>query len=579
MDIEIEKEFKTHLKRVCKNSLLRRLALEFFYDLDEKLKDLTFTIDSFEPIEFNGKYLEQDVANELFAKKDKASATEVFLYLFKSNIEHFKLFEQDNSVDDMMSGYFSPTEKKLCIRKINLSKYYDPKQFAFDRVFKPIDMDEFEWKKVKGNRDTRLLRQLSQLKKKTKETAIRLILAEYKHIVYHELCHVFNLKTFDHSRFIKNDFSNIIYKKVENFYFQHYCTNGSLVDEAKQIDGYNRYQKLLKDLEKKGSDTISETLNEELTLILDNSFRISHADNTLSQGMMTKASLSGICAYNINYDIISMIHLALPDETILDFCFNTSKVIKKLEHLYISPEKLDSCKQRLTYLILENDELVNGGKENAQDLLKLVNQSNIFSILCILLACSDHLIVKNNVNSVQTIADYKTIAQEILIEGIKNNLINQMNDKSVTKDEQFFIYLNDCLKTIDEFLIYPDEKSIFDQKDDSNIAKILSIENCHKRYPNLSHLTSFCELVKLAKGIVKSYSEKIKNLTEIMTFLNEQISPAQTCPRLNNSAKESLINNIAQRKKENISGTITNSTQTKNERSRLENVTSSININ
>ena len=155
MDIEIEKEFKTHLKRVCKNSLLRRLALEFFYDLDEKLKDLTFTIDSFEPIEFNGKYLQQDVANELFAKKDKVSATEVFLYLFKSNIEHFKLFEQDNSVDDMMSGYFSPTEKKLCIRKINLSKYYDPKQFAFDRAFKPIDMDEFEWKKVEENQRDR----------------------------------------------------------------------------------------------------------------------------------------------------------------------------------------------------------------------------------------------------------------------------------------------------------------------------------------------------------------------------------------------------------------------------------------
>ena len=131
-----------------------------------------------------------------------------------------------------------------------------------------------------------------------------------------------------------------------------------------------------------------------------------------------------------------------------------------------------------------------------------------------------------------------------MIEGIKNNLIDQINDESVAKDEEFFICLNDCLKTIDNFSIYPDQYITRD-------SEILSIEKYCKKYSNLSHLSSFNELVNLAKDLVKLYSGKIENLDEIMTFLKKQQSLDQAYFERNIHAEINLIFRILQKSIQN----------------------------
>ena len=561
MNTEIENEFKMHLKKVCKSSILRHLALEFFYDLDKKFEDLTFSANTFESLNLDGEYFRQDIVNDLFSKKTEATACEVFLYLFKSNVKRLNFFTiGGKSKNNFLSGYFNALDKIMRIRKlypnIGKLKYSDLKKSIYSNKTRPPEISEREWKelKKKNNYEMRkLIANLKKLKQEAREESFKQILAEYKHVLYHELCHVFELKTFNNRKLIKNTFSNLlICKKFKFLHLQYLLKDTKYIDDT--ID--NKYYQLINEMEIEGSIAISEILNEELASILDNTYQISPVHTTQEKRSMTKSILSGSCTYNRNYDIASFIHLALPNENILDFRFNSSEPIEKLNNLNISADTMNLYRKKLIKLISEKDPQLQG--ENAiKAISQLIERSNIFSILCIIVGYTDILYSENDVNLSEVISDCKAIAQGILIEGIKNNLIDQINDESVAKDEEFFICLNDCLKTIDNFSIYPDQYYYaFHRTNDmltsiTRDSEILSIEKYCKKYSNLSHLSSFNELVNLAKDLVKLYSGKIENLDEIMTFLKKQQSLDQAYFERNIHAEINLIFRILQKSIQN----------------------------
>lgn len=546
MNKKIEKQFNKHLKKICKNKEIRTFAENFYVDFCAQFEGQTFTKNNFETLNVNGKEIEQDVVKHVFKNKETATAEEIFVYLFKNNISSMGFFDRRDirSQDPQTSGFVNVIDKKLKIKNHNLDKYYHPAKSISAASSLNINETKQERKLKEREQKKNQKEEIQRAKDKRLESL--------QHITYHELSHVFEIKSFENGKYVKNDLSNkTIVKKFAKNFLTTYTPN--LTNEnIKNAEKDNKVQNMNKEnalnyIKRNGATAISEILNEEFTCNIDNSLMFCENYNSPHNKFAQKAKLEGSCSYNENIDISSLLKLAIGDFDNKDLRFNSKKIINQINNLNISKEKQTQCvEQCLNYC---NSDNIFSDKDEAlvEHISKTCQNADFYTVLTTTMGLTS-IKMEQNYNS-NEYNDYKLLIQDMLIEGIKNNLNEQLHDPTIKKDKAFFEKVNSTLKTIDSFVLYPNDDSRF-KKPSSNPLNpdtiiernidICSVNQYAKNNPNLSHLQSFNEIINNVQQSVNEHESEIENLSESMTFLQEQASLDEKYSTLSNSTKEAL---------------------------------------
>ncbi len=533
MNAKIKSEFKKYLYTVCQDEVFRKCALEFFDNLSKTLKGIKFTPNDFETLLIDGVETQQDVVKAVFKDKSTATAEEIFLFLFKQNVKEIGWYTTNKEEKDNYTGYFSFDEQNIKIKNCTPYEFYRPMSFVAQPVSITPGMTDRKYKRLKMKKERIADKKSKEYQKEESRRANRAFLAHVSHIIHHEMSHVFEVKSFLNREYVKNDLSNWIWMNEGSKYL---CGIAEQIDDRKRDSIYER-DKLEKDNKhlysdicyedfmSQGSIAISEVLNEEFASLLDHSLVVGYRPMRMSDDYESKTMQMSPCGYNFNYDIDSLLHLAIGDFSVKDFRFNSKKIIESINDLSIPSRK--DCEKKLIDLVYPFF-LANVSEEFADDIVKQIKSSDQYTLLCFIMGMAERIgeLNKKGYTS-QLVSDYKLIAQEMLIDAINTN--TQQNFEP-TKD--YFKSLNDTLTTIDDVIAYPTTGTIFHVEDDDPNSKsgekeirkvntdICSVDRFCKKYPNLTHLQKFNELIKYVESRMK-YA-KVENLDEIMDFFTKQ---------------------------------------------------------
>ncbi len=531
---EIKIEFDKYIKKICKDKQLELFAKSFFTDFAKRYEGQTFNKSNFETLSIGGKEVEQDIVKKLFISKKEVSAEEVFLELLKQNVSTLQIFEKDKE-HGTSDGYLDSTEKTLGIKKIDrvsLVKSYIPKSVA---MLRPFGMSDKEYLKLQNQqkKDEKKNRKSIIAEAKTNQTLSEQINANYRHTLCHEFGHIFELKTFEDRKYIKNNMSNrILLREKNSSYVGFYGTEISKDSYRESFTEANKSKKLLdvkpemflttiKDI---GANAISETLNEEFTCLTDKTLNIEESF-FVWKGHPRKKELKGDCAYNKNYDIVSLLKLAVEGEDLKNFRFNTKSVIDKINTLNISQEFLIEIQNSLISNIRDTA-TTKDEQKIAEIVSNLIKKEDTFGTISVLMGLSESF--KNDKNELLS-ENYKVAIQRILIESIKNDLIGQINNPDIDKDIQFYEKLNSKLKTIDSFICYKADVKYFQEgncqmptRSYCLTTNLYTTKDFADNYPEEKHLVAFNELVEITEKSVNENKDNIENLSGIMTFFTEQ---------------------------------------------------------
>ena len=508
MNAKIKSEFKKYLYTVCQDEVFRKCALKFFDNLSKTLEGIKFTPNDFETLIIDGVETQQDVVKAVFKDKSTATAEEIFLFLFKQNVKEIGWYTTNKEEKDNYTGYFSFDEQNIKIKNCTPNEFYRPMSFVAQPVSITPGMTDRKYKRLKMKKERIADMKSKEYQKKESRRADRAYLAHISHVIHHEMSHVFEVKSFLNRGYIKKDLSNWIFINNDNELMA--CPTDEINDQKRDLvrEKYLR----IKDSEylysdvyyeavmSAGSTAISEVLNEEFASLLDHSLVVGYRPMRMSDDYESKTMQMSPCGYNYNYDIDSLLHLAIGDFSVKDFRFNSKKIIESINNLSIPSCK--DCEDKLIDLV-HPFFLANVSEEFADEIVKQIKSSDQYTLLCFI------------------------IAQEMLIDAINTN--TQQNFEP-TKD--YFKSLNDALTTIDDVIAYPTTGTIFHVEDDDPSNKsgekeirkvntdICSVDRFCKKYPNLTHLQKFNELIKYVEH--KTQSANVENLDEIMDFFTKQ---------------------------------------------------------
>ena len=536
MDALIRSEFEKHLKKVCKDKELRQYALEFFEDLSKKYAGQVFTKDNFETLVINGEEVEQDVVKAIFNNKQTSTAEEIFLYLFKNNIHKLAFFTSATDLEDGSVGVVSATELYLGIKKRNLSEFCGSVSQMVEPI-KPVDVPEKEWKKTRKKQRREFKAQQKTEAKELEEKAYRDRSASYHHSLYHELGHVFELKTFAGRKHIKNNMStrvvtqlgkdDCVSSETMEITSEQIAKRKELEDLAKQGQLPPSTETFIENMYDVGANAISEILNEIYASEIEGSLEVSSGLHCSSFGskFYRKAKMEGDCGYNSNQDIATLFKLALGETDVKNLRFNSKLIINEINNLKISEEDLNLAKQQLIELMKQKS-TSEKDMALAEDIAKELQKCDVFSTIGVIMGVGKF--VTNDKQ--QCVEDYKIIVQSLLVKGIFNNITEQLADESVVKDEAFFEKINATLIEIDSSLHYPNQMLAF-QRHGRTVRyterfyeqelDVSTIETLAKNHPEYTHISTFASLVKEVKQYVNKECV-LTNIGDIMTYLQQQ---------------------------------------------------------
>ena len=580
MDFYKEIEFKKHLLKVCRDKKLREFTIDYFKDLKEKFQDQSFTKDNFETLHVYGMEIEQDVVKNIFATKDEVSAEEVFLDLFKHNVKKIKTY--DLTEESTTVGYYSCGEKSvnIGIRKTDENSYEEPTDL---HISKPENISEKDWKKQLKAEQRKKIKETKKLNKEQKKLSESKYDNKIKHTLYHELSHVFETKTFENGKYIRYGINNELIVKShgdkfmindkENINKETFKTAKIITNKGITRTIYNP-KDVIRSMSYNGAVLLSEILNEEITCMLDDSILVQKNVLTTSKNLDKKSVLKGWCAYNKNYDIPVLLKLAVRDVDYKDLRFNAKKVIENINNLNISTEKLQSVKENFIKNF-ENTSYSNQYSFFKDELMKELMSCNVFETITTMLNVYNQLGERIIDNEYQTGNNYKAFVHDLFIESIKNDIVADMKNPNISKDEAFFEKVDITLKTIDQFILYPNfvEGFYIKTKDSSSPNYkveygmfITTVEQYANKYSDMTHLTNFNELINEVKKCASLNNINFENLS----FFKEQKEIEEKRMQLikeselaikgkgsdnynldNNTIKENLVNRIKQ-KQENL---------------------------
>lgn len=546
--IEAEEQYKQqlyekylkHLKKVCKDKDLREIATQFFADLDKRFNGQTFTKDNFETLNIYGHEVEQDIVKAVFADKEEASAIEIFLYLFQNNIKKISVVQpkKADGFSKNTSGIYSSISREIKIKEI-ISK-----ELPSLNIQKPYNMSDREWK-------IELKKQKKEKKEKNKqflESQKQKRLRSYKHTLYHELCHVFETETFNNRNFIKDDLSEfVMLNQNDEFKLRHpfkeinhknLMLADSIINNGSSID-------LLKlNLLEKGTVAISEIFNELLACQTGDFFRADKVDlkkavRYTNRKFFNKEEMVSGCSYAFNYDMTELFKLALGNFDEKDLRFNPKKIVEKFNNLNVSNEALIKIKGQYTELFNNYIKTENLGVEQVSE--KEFESANVFDTFNLIMGLMS--VCKQDGKS-EVVYGCKTLAQSVLLESIKNNIVDNLNNPEVVKDTKFYVELGKTLKTIDANILYPNDPYRFkkvDEKGNITFTKysaldILPVCVFAEDYDEMLNIACFDEIVKAV--VNSSFMEDVWNvdtskLTDLVEFLEEQQNKIDNVNQLN----------------------------------------------
>lgn len=499
--MKINPQIEKYIKRVCKDKELRFYALCFCNDLIEKNKDKTFTREDFETLVIDGEEFEQDVVKKIFARQEVASFEEVFYQILQHNLSEI-CYEWGYGAGGITGVYNN--------------------QENFIEIYRDI---------YENNSKRTRIKELKDYLKGKKNYEKDGFMERYKHDLYHELGHVLSKKTFKNEQVVKVGCSNIYFNDFE------YSSVDINLDTQKILNMENGrdwdFLNLLCMI--KGIRLLDEIYNETFTCKTENTLFIKKEPISVfdESKFEQKNSLLPLCAYSNFYNIIKLVDILAKDYSVKEFMFNSKHIKEAIYNLDISDFTLALVKQDLinTYL------LSNKNDSTRFSTIKALNNYldfNPYYIFCYVLAFlhDEYNKLGSNDDSkiISNIDKYNLIAQNLLIEGIKNKWSNKIYDNNVVKDKKFFEELNEVLKTIDSYILYPkDEKEYYQKNEQGEVVKVIKthyktmpLSLLSKKCEGYAHLNSFNSLVEDVKITSKVYGNEIENFNEIMTFLKQQ---------------------------------------------------------
>lgn len=508
--MSVESRFKKHLFKVCKDKRLRQYAMDYFADLSEFYGDRVFTRDDFEKIIIDGKEVEQDVVVALFKHKESVTAQDVFCYLFSTNIDSFAIKRSIPNLPDAVGAV--DALKRTCVIKKYKREHRQPVVYM--------------------NKPTR--KKLKEDKKRQKEVDMIIEDTHYRHTVYHELSHIFELKIFNNGQVIRNEMSDKTFVKVKKDFLLFYGSdvNKGILDAIRVGENYGiSAQSFMTILRAQGATALSEILNEEFALdVLKKKTIIAMpTEDDYDHRYIRKTRLAGDCGYNPNYDIASLVKIALGDAEGKDVRFNGQGAVDGLGKLNVSKESLDGVKKGLMDLI-SKDLMTEQDREMYVEILKLLEESNSYDTLTLIMGVAGGYGPGMISPAGVTLEDYKVLAQGLLIESIKNDIIDQINNPSVIKDKAFYERINATLETIDGFICYPNTETTFLTPTHSTVPKenrILdlrthSVSRFAKKNPSMNNLMAFADLVEFVGSSIEDRKYELGDIESIMTFYQKQ---------------------------------------------------------
>lgn len=540
MEQKIQAEFEKYLKKICRNKELRGYAKDFFVDFCSKYEGQFFTKDNFETLVVDGVEVEQDIVKHLFSTKEQATAGEVFLYLLKNNVQKIDFYTAKNDVESSSVGFLNSTTKNLGIKKKSLVEYYRAPNEVATMEIKPNDVSDKEWEKLQKKKKQEEKKQALIREKQAIEDAQKKVQESYKHTLYHELSHVFELKTFLSRQCIKNNMSNRVLVKDHGNKYVSVCSDEVVQEQVNIVKNRDKQvlagtytlngEYFVEQMTYIGEESISEILNEVFACGIDDTLQIKEGAHSSSfkSKFLKKCKLEGECGYNINYDIATFIRLAVGDIDEKDLRFNSKKIKDKLKNLNIPKESLESIQERFAGLFKETatNEV---DKKVSNEAGEIIMSSNAYQTLGMIMGMAQ--MANNSRDDIQNIDDYKIFAQEMLIESIKNDIVSKLNDPNVVKDQAFFESVNQTLSTIDSLICYPSGVTFFNKRTNDPMrpervmvsdVEILSIEQHVEKHQEFQHLLAFNELIKTVSDAVNKHKKSIKNIEECVEFINQQ---------------------------------------------------------
>ena len=177
-----------------------------------------------------------------------------------------------------------------------------------------------------------------------------------------------------------------------------------------------------------------------------------------------------------------------------------------------------------------------------KEMCELISNSDILTTIAVIMAKADE-----DDSSFKN--DYKVALQALLIESIKNDIVEKLKNDKINKDEKFFLGINSTLEKIDQIFCYPVDiiGFLFPSGDPQNPEEyaetnitLYSVRKYHEKYPEYIHLRTFDNLVRIVQKSILENKDKISNLKEIMTFFKTQKDIEQKYQKLIKKEKYAL---------------------------------------
>ncbi len=528
-NLTIKQQFEEHLKKVCKDTSVREYVISFFDDFVTKYDGVVFTPEDFETLIIDGNEVKQDVVLGIFADgKKEATAEEIFVWLFKTNIKKIKYGILDYALD----GSVSVQDKTLEIRKRPLRDFFTMPKRA------ELEPHIGESKREARKRIKESKKHYKELVGKEKERASNYRSQVLKNTIYHELSHIFEIKTFMGGKYAKTNMSKRVYdisgKKTLFTVYEQVSMAGFKPTEYLNLKDELSLEKKLEIIpqifEEYGERTISEILNETNALKIAKNFVVSQHYLGQLNAPSSKTYLKGTCTYNFNYNISELIRMSIGSGQEKNLRFNPTAVINRINSSLCSTEFIQQIKEFAMSIIADEKGMASmmlGTLDNAQqkrffDAIKnALSEADTYKTMEILMGYCD-ILEKLTSKENETVAKLKSCVQAILIESIKNDILAKLNDPNVKKDSEFFTNFNETLRQIDNLIIYPCGESVLPFGAGTTVQKDilwLSIDKHAKKYPKYLGMLAFSELIDSAYDAVANYMGEIPGLFEEMTFL------------------------------------------------------------
>lgn len=269
--------------------------------------------------------------------------------------------------------------------------------------------------------------------------------AKHKVIINHELAHILELKSFENRKIMYLGLCNNVY--VKDFPDEVFLLNSNHTLNLRKVNPNNK--EWLKYI---GSTALSEVNNDfysvkiaNKTVFTENKFNklFEQYFQNKTYGALTCKNIAISSKYCKNYDMISLLNFAVGNDIFSKNKFNAVNFINKINNLKV------------------DDNLISGIEEILKDMeVDKINNSSIYSLLTINLGIAKE---QEDMKKFDNFIYFKSLNQQILINAIKNNILNQLDNPLTRKDFSFFVNLDEMLIDINSILI-------FDKKDPNNFS-------------------------------------------------------------------------------------------------------------